>query len=212
MWKNAADEAADFGHWRVFLGVIDARRNLSGGCRRRYSIVMDLHRFFMALSCAVVNHDDSADIAPDPLVWSAGAPPKRHRLVHAARNCTKLFGPGPIWESGWVSVLPTVVSADDVNACPLPRYRRPERPISVSAVPLGAGIDFLRPCRFIGALMRSLCTLLGGLGSFCALYDWPIIAGLLTLVGRSLGLGLLLHPETSSVAFLNDLWSCFDTP
>ena len=39
------------------------------------------------------------------------------------------------------------------------RYLRPGRPISVSAVPLGPGIDIWRSCRFIGSLMRSLCLL-----------------------------------------------------
>ena len=47
-----------------------------------------------------------------------------------------------------------------------PRYLRPARPISVSAVPCGPGIDIWRSCRFIGALMRSLCLLPGGLGRF----------------------------------------------
>ena len=47
-----------------------------------------------------------------------------------------------------------------------PRYLRPGRQISVSAVPFGPGIDIWRSCRFIGALMRSLCLLLGGLGRF----------------------------------------------
>ena len=47
-----------------------------------------------------------------------------------------------------------------------PRYLRPGRPISVSAVPIGPGIDIWRSCRFIGALMRSLCLLPGGLGRF----------------------------------------------
>ena len=40
------------------------------------------------------------------------------------------------------------------------------RPISVSAVPFGPGIDIWRSCRFIGALMRSLCLLPGELGRF----------------------------------------------
>ena len=44
-----------------------------------------------------------------------------------------------------------------------PRYLRP---ISVSAVPFGPGIDIWRSCRFIGAMMRSLCLLPGGLGRF----------------------------------------------
>ena len=38
----------------------------------------------------------------------------------------------------------------------LPRIRRPGRPISVSVVPFGPGIDFWRSCRYVGALMRSL--------------------------------------------------------
>ena len=47
-----------------------------------------------------------------------------------------------------------------------PRYLRPGRRISVSAVPFGPGIDIWRSCRFIGALMRSLCLLLGVLDWF----------------------------------------------
>ena len=47
-----------------------------------------------------------------------------------------------------------------------PRYLRPGRPISVSAVLFGPGIDIWRSCRFIGALMRSLCLLPGGLRKF----------------------------------------------
>ena len=66
---------------------------------------MDLHRFFIAISRTVVDHDDSAGTAPDPLVWSAGAVPKRRRLVHAVRNYAMLPGPAPSWESGWVGVL-----------------------------------------------------------------------------------------------------------
>ena len=48
----------------------------------------------------------------------------------------------------------------------VPRYLRPGRPISVSAVPFAPGIDIWRSCRFIGAMMRSLCFLPGGLGRF----------------------------------------------
>ena len=87
--NDAADEAADFGRRRVSLAVIDARRNLSGVCGRWYPVILDLHRFFIAISRAVVNHDDRGGTAPDPLVWSAGALHKRRRLVHAVRD---LFG------------------------------------------------------------------------------------------------------------------------
>ena len=82
--NNAADEAADFGRSVVsVMLVIDARRNLSGVCSRWYPVVLALHRFFIAISRAVVNHDGGSGTAPDPLVWSAGALPKRRRLGHA---------------------------------------------------------------------------------------------------------------------------------
>ena len=74
---NAADEGADFGRGRVGPAVIDARRNLSGVCGRWYPVILDLHRFFIAISRAVVNRDGREGTAPDPLVWSAGALPKR---------------------------------------------------------------------------------------------------------------------------------------
>ena len=36
-------------------------------------VILDLHRFFIAISRAVVNHDGLGGTAPDPLVWSSGA-------------------------------------------------------------------------------------------------------------------------------------------
>ena len=84
--NDAAIEAADFGRRRVGNAVIDARLNLSGVCGRWYPVILDLHRFFIAIARAVVNHDGGDGTAPDPLVWSAGAHPKRRRLVHAVRG------------------------------------------------------------------------------------------------------------------------------
>ena len=103
--NDAADEAADFGRRRVGNVVIDARRNLSGVCGRWYPVLLDLHRFFSAISRAVVNHDDRDGTAPDPLVWSAGALPKRRRLVHAVRDRAMRPGPPAIWESDWIILL-----------------------------------------------------------------------------------------------------------
>ena len=86
-----------FGRRRVSPAVIDARRNLSGVYGRWYPIVLDLHRFFIAVSRAVVNHDGRDGTAPDPLAWSAGALPKRRRLVHAVRDGAFVPGPPGIW-------------------------------------------------------------------------------------------------------------------
>ena len=94
--NDAADEAADFGRRRVGNAVIDARRSLSGVCGCWYPVILDFHRFFIAISRAVVNHDGRDGTALDPMVWSAGALPKRRRLVHAVRDRAMLPGPPAI--------------------------------------------------------------------------------------------------------------------
>ena len=124
----------------------------------------------------MVNHDGGPGTAPDPLVWYAGALPKRRRLVHAVRDRAFLPGPPGLWDSdlgvGGISYLELLILYELWAGERLslekatPRYLRPGRPISVSAVPFGPGIDIWRSCRFIGALMRSLCLLPGGLVRF----------------------------------------------
>ena len=94
-----------------------------------------------------------------------------------------------------------------------PRYLRPGRPISVSAVPFGLGIDIWRSCRFIGATMRSLCLLPGGLGRFvpCSIganHCWVRHIG-----WEKCGHGLTSRPrESASEPFLNELLSLFSYP
>ena len=74
--NDAAGEAADFGRRTVGNAVIDARRNLSAVCGRWYPVIIDLHRFFIAISRTVFNHDGNDGTAPDPLVWSSGTHPR----------------------------------------------------------------------------------------------------------------------------------------
>ena len=64
--NDAADEAADFGRRRVDHAVIDARRNLSGACERWYPIILDLRLFIVAVSRAMVYHDDLEGTARTP--------------------------------------------------------------------------------------------------------------------------------------------------
>ena len=226
-----------------------------------------LHRFFIAVARAVVNHVDGDGTAPDPLVWSAGALPKRRRLVHAVRDRAFLswllaswrvsglhfllllslllmLGLGHTLLDFWLSLLPSwgrytglwlgpalgfevflllrfilsVLSRDGQGGALLrvvakpysvsmlvnghwpqdgvglgvggvshvellilyelwagerlvlenavPRYRRPGRPISVSAAPFRPGTDIWRSCRFVGALFRALRAMPGGIGRF----------------------------------------------
>ena len=65
----------------------------------------------------------------------------------------------------------------------VPRCRRVDRPISVSAVPFGPGIDIRRSCKLLGAVLRALCALLGGLGRFipCAIGAFFSLVFLLSL-------------------------------
>ena len=116
--NNAADEAADFGRRRVGNAAIDARSNLSGVCGRWSPVILDLHRFFVAISRVVVNHDGRDGTAPDPRVWSAGALPKRRRLVHAVPDGALLPGPPAIGESDWVIVLASAICAEDIAHWP----------------------------------------------------------------------------------------------
>ena len=96
--------------------------------------------------------------APDPVVWSAGALSNRRTLVHAVGDFAMLPGPPAIWASGWLNIPASAISAEDIAHWPYverlilyelwaverltfekahPRYLRPGRPISVSAVPFG---------------------------------------------------------------------------
>ena len=56
-----------------------------------------MHRFFVAIARAVVNHDGEAGTSMDPMVWSVGSVPKRRKVVHAVRDRAFLHGPTGIW-------------------------------------------------------------------------------------------------------------------
>ena len=87
-----------------------------------------------------------------------------------------------------------------------PRYLRPGRPVSVSAVPFGPGIDIWRSCRSIGAMMRSLCLLPGEQGRFV-----PCSVGADHC--RLRHFGLTSRPrESASEPFLSELLSLFNYP
>ena len=92
----------------------------------------------------------------------------------------------------------------------VPLYRRPGRPISVSAVPFGLGIDIWRSCRFIGAMMRSLCLLPGGLGWFVPCSIGANHCRLRPIGWEKCGHGVTSRPrESASVPFLDELLGLF---
>ena len=93
------------------------------------------------------------------------------------------------------------------------RYLRPGHSISVSAVPCGPGIDIWRSCRFIGAVMRSLCLLLGELGRFVPCSIGANHCRLRHIGWERCGHGLTSRPrESASGGFLNELPVLFEYP
>ena len=84
----------------------------------------------------------------------------------------------------------------------------------MSAVPFGPGIDIWRSCRLIGAMMRSLCLLPGGLGRFVPCSTGANHCRLRHVGWERCGHGLLTSRprESSSVPFLNELLRLFGYP
>ena len=83
-----------------------------------YPIILDLHRFFIAISRAVVNEDGRGGLAPDPMVWSAGGRHKRRRPVEAVRDYAMLPGPQRLWVGGWFQWPVIRITEDDVSRWP----------------------------------------------------------------------------------------------
>ena len=76
----------------------------------------------------------------------------------------------------------------------------------MSAVPLGPGTDIWRSCRFVGALMRSRCTLPGGLVRFLSFTIGANHCRLRHIGWEKCGHGLASRlGKTSSVHFIDDL-------
>ena len=95
----------------------------------------------------------------------------------------------------------------------LPYYRRAGRPISVSAVPVGPGIDIWRSCRFIGSFFRFLDRLPGGLRRFIPCNIGANHCRLRHIGWEKCGHGLASRPlETSDPGFLDDLLRVFGYP
>ena len=79
--NDLADRAADFGRRRVSDLIIDVRRRFFSACSSWYPVVLELHRFFIAIARAAVNDDCCAGVALHPTVWSSGGLARGGRFV-----------------------------------------------------------------------------------------------------------------------------------
>ena len=117
--NDGADAAADLGRLRQHDDVITARRNLLRVRRLWYPIMLDLHKFIVAISRIEGNHDDFGGTAPDAMVWDKGgvtktrAPSFRLIVDHAS-----LPGPPKFLSSTWCTLDPLPITSEDVAAWP----------------------------------------------------------------------------------------------
>ena len=190
--NDLADRAADFGRRRISDLVMDVR--FLSACSPWYPVVLELHRFFIAIARAAVDEDLR------PAVWSSGGLITRRRVRVSAWEYAWVPGPVGLWRHGSIGWPCIEVRDVDVGFWPysvgllvklcsflsslhwpstvgdlvvggvslvellilyerwageglvlemsVPRLRRFDRPISVSAVPAGPSIDIWRSCRF----------------------------------------------------------------
>ena len=76
-----AASAADLGRRHLSEVLIDARRRLLKARCHWFPIILDVHRFVIAVARVSVNHDGKGGTAPDHLVWDQGSKPKVRKLA-----------------------------------------------------------------------------------------------------------------------------------
>ena len=91
--NSEADTAADFGRRHQSEILIDARRRLLKARSHWYPIMLDLHRFMIAIAGVSVNHDGRGGTAPDLLVWDRGVGQKLVSLLLGLMWTLPLFPP-----------------------------------------------------------------------------------------------------------------------
>ena len=111
--NNGADAAADLGRLRQH------RRNLLRVRRLWYPIMLDLHRFMVAISRIEVDHDGFGGTALDAMVWDKGGVAKtRAPSFRLIVDSATLPGPPNFLSSTWCTLDPLPITAEDVAAWP----------------------------------------------------------------------------------------------
>ena len=101
--NDLTDRAADVGRRRVSDFVMDVRRRFLSACSSWYPVVLDLHRFFIAIARAAVNEDGCAGVALHPTVWPSGGPTKKRKVHVSAWEFAWVPGPVGLWRHGSIS-------------------------------------------------------------------------------------------------------------
>ena len=117
--NGEANAAADLGRRHQSEILIDARRRLLQARSHWFPIMLDLHRFMIAVARVSVNRDGKAGTAPDPLVWDQGSKPKVRMLgIRVNVDLASLPGPPGFLHSSWVQVDSGHIAGSDIAAWP----------------------------------------------------------------------------------------------
>ena len=119
MGNAESDTAADLGRRHQSEVLIGARRRLLKARSCWYPIMLDLHRFMIAVARVSVNHDSRGGTAPDPLVWDQGGKPKARKLaIRVDVDLASLPGPPGFLGGPWIQVHGGPTSGADIAAWP----------------------------------------------------------------------------------------------
>ena len=114
-----ADIAADLGRRHQTEVLIDARRRLLQARSYWYPVIVDLHRFMIAIARVSVNHGGKGCTAPHPLVWDQGSKPKvRGLAIRVNLDLASLPGPPGFLNCDWVQVYAGHITDADISAWP----------------------------------------------------------------------------------------------
>ena len=112
-----ADAAADSGRRHQSEVLIDARRRLLKVRSHWYPIMLQLHKFMIAVAGVTANHDGMGGTAPDPLVWDQGGRPIARKLaIRVNVDIASLPGPSGFLGGPWIQVHGGHISGADIAA------------------------------------------------------------------------------------------------
>ena len=114
-----ADAVAELGRRHQSEVLIDARRRLLKARSHWYPIMLDLHRFMIAVARVSVNHDGKGGTDLDPLVWDQWSRPKVRKLaIRVNVDLAYLPGLPGFPNSSWIQVSAGRITGADIAAWP----------------------------------------------------------------------------------------------
>ena len=113
------DAAADLGRRYQSEVVMDAWWTLLKAWELWYPIMLQLHRFMVAIAQVSINHDGRAGSASDPLVWDQGSRSKQRRVdVRVYVDLAMLPSTPGFLNGPWVQHRGVCISGADIAAWP----------------------------------------------------------------------------------------------